>query len=87
MMPEFLLSLIIPCYNEERTIAGRLTRVSSIVEGASFSLEIIVVNDASTDNSRAVLQQWSSEHEFNGGKITVRVLEAVNRRFKHVHQP
>ncbi|MDR2072714.1 MAG: bifunctional glycosyltransferase family 2/GtrA family protein [Spirochaetaceae bacterium] len=82
MMPDFLLSLIIPCYNEERTIADCLTRVSSIADGASFSLEIIVVNDASTDNSRAVLRQWLSEHNFDSGKITVRVLEHEQNRGK-----
>jgi glycosyltransferase involved in cell wall biosynthesis len=53
---EYVLSLIIPCYNEEHTIADCLTRVVSIAGGAPFSLEVIIVNDASTDHSRSVLE-------------------------------
>ncbi|MDR2209886.1 MAG: glycosyltransferase family 2 protein, partial [Spirochaetaceae bacterium] len=79
---EYVLSLIIPCYNEEQTIADCLTRVSAIAGGASFSLELIVVNDASTDNSRAVLYQWLSEHNFDGGSVSVRILEHEQNRGK-----
>ncbi|MDR1148102.1 MAG: bifunctional glycosyltransferase family 2/GtrA family protein [Spirochaetaceae bacterium] len=79
---KYVLSLIIPCYNEEHTIADCLSRVVSIVDGASFSLELIVVNDASTDNSKAVLQQWISEHDFNNDKITIQVLEHTKNRGK-----
>jgi glycosyltransferase involved in cell wall biosynthesis len=81
-MTKFLLSLIVPCYNEERTIAGCLTRVSSIVNDAAFDLELIVVNDASTDNSRAALQQWLSEHNFDDSKVTVHILEHEQNRGK-----
>jgi glycosyltransferase involved in cell wall biosynthesis len=81
-MPDFLLSLIIPCYNEEQTIADCLTRVCSIVRGASLSLELIVVNDASTDNSRTVLQRWMKEHNLDGGNITLHILEHEQNRGK-----
>jgi glycosyltransferase involved in cell wall biosynthesis len=81
-MPDFLLSLIIPCYNEEVTIADCLNRVIAIADGAPFALELIVVNDASTDNSRAVLHQWLTEHDFKGGNITIRMLEHEQNRGK-----
>jgi glycosyltransferase involved in cell wall biosynthesis len=53
---KFTLSLVIPCYNEEQTIAACLEIVRSIVAGQDFALEIIIVNDASTDGSLQELQ-------------------------------
>jgi glycosyltransferase involved in cell wall biosynthesis len=73
---KFTLSLIIPCYNEERTIAACVEKVRGIAEGQDFVLEIIVVNDASTDNSLRKLQEIAEKypeikllnHEKNQGK-------------------
>jgi glycosyltransferase involved in cell wall biosynthesis len=72
----YTLSLIIPCYNEERTIADCLERVRTIAEGQAFSLELIVVNDASTDKSLEILKNIAGQypeirilnHEKNRGK-------------------
>jgi len=48
------LSIVIPCFNEVNTISELLSRVrSSKVE---MSLEIIVVDDGSTDGTRELLQ-------------------------------
>ncbi|MDR0637852.1 MAG: glycosyltransferase, partial [Spirochaetaceae bacterium] len=52
----FSLSLIVPCFNEEQTIAGCIERVRDVAREQAFALEIIVVNDASTDNSLAILK-------------------------------
>ncbi|HUR40701.1 MAG TPA: glycosyltransferase, partial [Verrucomicrobiae bacterium] len=45
----FVLSVVIPCYNESRTLAGLLGRVRAAQFGGK--LELIVVDDASTDGS------------------------------------
>ena len=66
------LSVVIPCYNEERTIARLLNAVrASGVE----SLEVIVVDDASSDGSAALLTGELAplvdrfvRHEQNQGK-------------------
>ncbi len=66
------LSVIVPCYNEERTIGSLLRAVrASGVE----SLEVIVVDDASRDGSAALLQGELAplvdrfvRHEVNQGK-------------------
>lgn len=49
-----LLSVIIPCFNEIRTIEPLLKSVRKV--GLDVSLQIIVVDDCSTDGTRAVLQ-------------------------------
>lgn len=47
------LSVIVPAYNEERTIAAILSQVRAI----PIRKEIIVVDDCSTDSTREILQQ------------------------------
>ena len=47
-----LLSVIIPCYNEERTIAAILARVCAV----QLEKEIIVVDDHSRDRTAEILQ-------------------------------
>jgi glycosyltransferase involved in cell wall biosynthesis len=73
---KFILSLIIPCYNEEQTIAMCIEKVCAITQGQNFDLELVIVNDASTDNSLRVLQDLAEKyprikilnHEINQGK-------------------
>lgn len=61
-----LLSIIIPCYNEEKTIHRILNKVNDVVLLNSIKKEIIIVNDCSTDNSKTVLENYISEHpQFN----------------------
>ena len=48
------LSVIIPIYNEERTILNLLKKVSILKK--KCELEIIVVNDGSSDNSKKIIE-------------------------------
>lgn len=68
------VSVIIPVYNEAKTIISVLDKVSSVaLDGASI-LEIIVVDDASTDETGSLLQNQKDpkvhyiRKEKNGGK-------------------
>jgi glycosyltransferase involved in cell wall biosynthesis len=47
------LSVVVPCYNEEATIEELLRRVTA----SPWVHEVIVVDDGSTDKSRAILEQ------------------------------
>ena len=50
MIPNFemTISIIIPCYNEEKTIKKIIQKV---IENKEFVKEIIVIDDNSADNS------------------------------------
>ena len=72
----YTLSLIVPCYNEARTIEKCIEKIIYFAQGQIFSLEIIVVDDASTDGSWNILEKISRQHsevrilkhEINRGK-------------------
>ena len=49
------LSIIIPAYNEERTLGSLLEKIKSVpIDPNRFQLEIIVVNDGSTDKTASL---------------------------------
>jgi glycosyltransferase involved in cell wall biosynthesis len=50
-MPEPYLSIVVPAYNEAGRIVGSLEAVQNYVRGKNFSVETIVVDDGSTDNT------------------------------------
>lgn len=50
------LSILIPCYNEKETILELLRRVHAVPLGR-WEREVIVVDDGSTDGSRAILER------------------------------
>lgn len=59
-----LLSIVIPVYNCEDTVAKSLQRIGSVLASISSNYEIIIVNDGSKDKTLEVLQreQLSNRH-------------------------
>jgi glycosyltransferase involved in cell wall biosynthesis/SAM-dependent methyltransferase len=55
---EALVSVIVPNYNHERYLPERLR---SIAEQTYQNMEIILLDDASTDNSRTILQKFAND--------------------------
>ncbi|MGO9374175.1 MAG: glycosyltransferase [Syntrophobacteraceae bacterium] len=55
------LSVVVPCYNEERTLAKSINRVLQIADN-SLSLEIIIVDDGSKDGSLAIANSLQKQH-------------------------
>jgi glycosyltransferase involved in cell wall biosynthesis len=55
------LSVVIPCFNEERTLESCIEQVIAIADEA-LSLEIIVVDDCSSDESRAIALELAERH-------------------------
>jgi dolichol-phosphate mannosyltransferase len=55
------LSLIIPCYNEEKTLANCVERVLAIAT-PDLGLELIIVDDSSEDRSLMVAHELAKHH-------------------------
>lgn len=57
--PEYhpLVSVLVPAWNEE---VGILNTISSLVENSYDKVEIVVVNDGSTDNSDALVREYKA---------------------------
>ncbi len=66
-----LLSVLIPVFNEEKTIEKIINKIR---ESKISSIEIIVIDDASTDKTREILNKIKNKiddiilKDFNGGK-------------------
>ena len=58
---KYTLSIIIPAYNEENTIRLILDQVLDL-ELKDIVLEIVIINDCSTDGTRAILEAYIKEH-------------------------
>jgi len=56
------LSIFFPCYNDEKTIYHLINEAYSTGRKVTRSLEVIVVNDGSTDNSKKQLTKAKSIH-------------------------
>ncbi len=52
--PNFLLSVVIPVFNERATLEELVRRV----EAVPIPKEIIIVDDGSTDGTRQIVEQW-----------------------------
>ncbi len=57
-----ILSIVIPVFNEARTIHEILNRIIEVELHYGFEKEIILVNDCSTDNSGEVIEAYISNH-------------------------
>ncbi|MEP7324593.1 MAG: glycosyltransferase family 2 protein [Gemmatimonadota bacterium] len=64
------LSVIVPVYNEEKTLA----RIIARLRGIGLPMQIVAVNDASTDGSRAELDRLKAE-----GKIDLVLHQPANQ--------
>ena len=58
----YTLSIIVPAYNEEKTIAELLQRVLDANLGENIEKEIIVVNDCSTDSTESCVKDFIASH-------------------------
>jgi glycosyltransferase involved in cell wall biosynthesis len=56
------LSIIVPAYNEEKTISVILDKILSVRLIQEIEKEIIVVNDCSTDDTERVVKNYISAH-------------------------
>ena len=75
-MPEQLLSLVIPVFNEEEVLEESFRRMDAAMRATGHPYEIIYVNDGSRDNTMEILRRIAAEAP------QVRVL-SFSRNFGH----
>lgn len=57
-----LLSVVIPCYNEEAVIAETVKRLRTFADAVQgLAVELVFVDDGSRDRTRALLRGWAAE--------------------------
>jgi glycosyltransferase involved in cell wall biosynthesis len=71
------LSILVPVYNEEKTILKILKKVTALPIN---SYEILVVDDASHDTSKAIIDKF--KRSFTNQRATLRVLSHAKNRGK-----
>ncbi len=71
-----LLSLVIPCFNEQEALRETSKRLAAVLEQAHTTFEIIYVDDGSTDSTPDVLRELQAEDK------RVRVIR-FSRNFGH----
>jgi len=67
MLTDRFISVVVPCYRDECNIREMVGRLTEAFQGITPNYEIIYVNDASPDNSEAVLAEVAK----NNPRVTV----------------
>ena len=57
-----MLSVVVPCYNEEKNLPLLVERFADVLKGKDA--ELVLVNNGSTDNSPAVINDLVAMHSF-----------------------
>lgn len=58
-----LVSIVIPCYNEEKNINKTFDELLKLTEGHKYDFEIIAVNDGSTDGTWDVIKEYAQKND------------------------
>ena len=62
-----LISIVIPCINEEKNINRTLDGFLDIIKSHKYDFEIIAVNDGSKDNTWSVIEKYAKQHSIIHG--------------------
>ena len=54
------VSVIVPCFNAEKTVVRTL---DSLVQQTLVNLEIIIINDGSTDHTKDIIENYITDHK------------------------
>ncbi len=85
-----LLSIIIPAFNEEKTIHLILDKINSISLIDSIEKEIVIINDCSTDKTEDVIKKFITENpnitiNYNSHNVNQGKGAAIHTGIKHAN--
>ncbi len=58
-----MISIVIPCFNEEKVIGHNIQKIHNFFENKKYIFELVVINNASTDNTLKVLKEINKAYE------------------------
>lgn len=58
-----ILSIIIPVYNEEKTVCDILNKIENVVLLENIKKELIIINDGSTDRSSIIIDEFKRKNK------------------------
>lgn len=61
-MPAPFLSIVIPAHNEEKRLPASLDKMIAFIQAQSYAVEIVVVENGSTDKTLEISRQYASIH-------------------------
>jgi len=56
-----LISIIIPCYNEEESLLQLFTEIDSVLDIESLDAEVLLIDDGSVDRTAQIIEEKASE--------------------------
>lgn len=65
-MQTYVVSVVIPAYNEEKTVGNIIEETAQIMDALGMPYEIIVVDDGSTDRTRQIASKYKATVLSNG---------------------
>jgi dolichol-phosphate mannosyltransferase len=68
-----VVRVVLPAYNEERSLPGLLNRLDVMFEESDLSVEVLVVNDGSTDRTVEVVERYD-------GPLPIRLIDCQPNR-------
>lgn len=72
------LSIVIPAYNEERTILALLEKVAEVNLIGNIDKELVIIDDCSTDNTMVQVNEFTSTHS----NIPVAIFSQIKNKGK-----
>ena len=64
-MKEIDISIVVPCYNEEKNVSLFYNETTKIMDSTKYSYEIIFVNDGSSDSTYLNLKKIAEKSNKN----------------------
>lgn len=70
------LSVVIPAYNEERRLPPSLEKIVAFLRQQPYTSEILIIENGSTDQTTAVVEQFIDAHQESDDKVLVALLHS-----------
>jgi dolichyl-phosphate beta-glucosyltransferase len=86
-MSKPFLSIIIPAHNEENRLPDTLAQVVQFLQSQPYTSEVLVVENASRDNTRKIAGDFAAQNPDNPGYSPRPARQGPRRANRHAGRP